>query len=705
MKLNLSKNRGFSFYILVSFILVSGLLALLGITKTFAAEMKGSAALQAIKLVNLSDGTGQLQLTFSAPFNEPKVFALSNPARLVLDFPNVRDNFKQKQQLIQDVLASPLVKGVTTVEGQGRTRVMLYLKQAVSYKLETRNNYLAVNLARNTAAEQASIVGSLTGQINKVDFRKGVSGSGQIVFDMTEANADVSFDKQTQRLIIKLKNITAPAALQKRYDVTDFGTPVKAFNVVRQGANTQVVVDVAGQYEQLSYMLNKQLIIDIKPAAETATAYDTTAFSKPVYSGKHISLNFQDIKVRALLQIIAEFTGLNIVTSDQVKGSVTLKLKDVPWDQALDIVLKSQGLAKRQYGNVLMVAPIEEIASREKQELQAQQQVADLEQLQSTLVQINYGKAADIATLLKDKSNSLLSSRGAVSADTRTNTVWIQDTPGKLNQIRELVQRLDIPAKQVIIEARIVEMDKSYQKDLGIKFGVNQPGHLGGNLNAASRMANGADIKSMAASDRLNMNLPAGPATDTGTPPATLGLAMMRLGKTGAFLDLELSALETEGGGRILSSPRLVTANQQAATIEQGQEIPYQQSTSSGATSTSFKKAVLSLTVTPQITPDNRVVLDLKVNQDRRDALTFNNVPVIDTQRIATKVLVNNGETLVLGGVYQQEENNTVSRIPFLGKLPVLGAFFRNTDVKDSRKELLIFITPKIIEQGTTVIS
>lgn len=647
-----------------------------------------------VKLNNLVDGTGQLQLTFSQTINGPKVFSMAAPARLILDFPNVRDSFKQKQALIKQVLESQLVKGITVTQGQGRMRVMLYLKQAVSYKLDQQGQYLAVNLTRIPVLQNG--VANLVSQINKVDFRKGVNGSGQIIFDLTDANADVNFNKTEQRLIVNLKNITVPTSLQKRYDVTDFGTPVRAFTVAMQGSNARIVVDVLGSYDQLSYVVNKQLVIDIKSATVVNNTSEVQS-GKPVYTGKRISLNFQDIKVRALLQIIAEFTGLNIVSSDQVRGNVTLRLKDVPWDQALDIVLKSQGLSKRQFGNVLMVAPAEEMAAREKQELQAQQQVADLEALQSILVQINYGKAADIATLLKDKSNSLLSSRGAVSVDARTNTVWIQDTPSKLAQIRDLVQRLDVPARQVLIEARVVTMDKSYQEDLGIRFGVNQPGHLGGNLAAASKFANGTPINAIEAGDRLNMNLP----VVSNPSPATLGLAMMRLGKTGAFLDLELSALETEGGGQVLSSPRLITANQQAATIQSGEEIPYQETTSSGATSTAFKKAVLSLTVTPQITPDNRIVLDLKVNQDKRGTQTFNNVPVIETSQIATKVLVNNGETLVLGGVYEQTDNKTIRRIPFLGKLPVVGILFRNTQVVNQRKELIIFITPKIIEQGT----
>lgn len=690
MKLKSLKRRFVRFYLLALLILLSGLFAQYGINKTFAAE---SPALELVNLVNLPDGTSQLQLSFSQAVSTPKVFSLNAPERLIIDFFKVRDGFKQKQQLVKQVIDSQLVKGINVTDNRDRTRVMLYLKQLADYKIIPQGKYVVVNLSRKLEP-QTQAANFAAQQLSQVDFRKGDNGSGQIVFKMSDPNANVNFTKRDQRLFIELKNINTPAAVQKRYDVTDFGTPVKSFTVSMLGKNTRIAVDVKGHYDQISYVVNHQLIVDIKPAA-TAGTYEVAA-NKASYNGKRISLNFQDIKVRAVLQIIAEFTGLNIVSSDQVKGNVTLRLKDVPWDQALDIILKSQGLAKRQFGNVLLVAPAEELALREKQELQAQQQVADLEPLQPALIQINYGKASEIATLLKDKNNSLLSARGSVSVDARTNTLWVQDTQAKLAQIRDLVQRLDIPVKQVLIEARIVVMSKKYQEDLGIKFGVNQ-GHLGSNLDTATKLVNGTPLGSINAADRLNMNL----AVPAASSPGTVGLAMMRLGNTGAFLDLELSALESDGGAHVLSSPRLLTSNQQAATIQSGEEIPYQESTSSGATSVAFKKAVLSLTVTPQITPDNRIMLDLQVNQDKRGLQTTSaNVPAIDTRQITTKVLINNGETLVLGGIYEQNDSKTVKRIPFLSALPVLGVLFKNSQTVKDRSELLIFVTPKIIEQG-----
>jgi type IV pilus assembly protein PilQ len=431
---------------------------------------------------------------------------------------------------------------------------------------------------------------------------------------------------------------------------------------------------------------------------------DTTQPSEPPNSmpieenREHLSLNFQDIKVRAALQIIAEFTGLNLVTTETVNGNLTLSLKNVPWEEALDVILKARGLGKRLYGNILFVAPVEEIATREKQELQAKQQVMDLEPLTSELIQINYGKATEIAGLLKEKGNTVLSTRGNVTVDTRTNNLWIQDTPDKIEEVRQLVQQLDIPVKQVLIEARIVNINKNYERNLGIKFGVSNPNQgISGTLEGGNKMASGLNPSAVPINERLNFNSIT--KLEGGGTPASIGLALMRLGN-GFLLDLELSALESEGGGQVISSPRLLTANQQAASIQSGQDIPYQEKTSSGATSVSFKKAVLSLKVTPQITPDKRIILKLAVNQDKRGLKSqeVQGVPVIETRQIETQVLVNNGQTIVLGGIYEQSENNGVTRVPFFSDLPLIGNLFKNTQTISQKTELLIFVTPKIIE-------
>jgi type IV pilus assembly protein PilQ len=415
---------------------------------------------------------------------------------------------------------------------------------------------------------------------------------------------------------------------------------------------------------------------------------------------QQLSLNFQDIKVRAVLQLLAQFKGLNIVVSDAVQGSMTLHLENVPWDQALAIVLQSQGLGKKQIGNILLIAPLADIAVHEKQALQAEQQLQDLEPLQSVLIQMNYGKATDTAALLQQNKSgtSLLSSRGSVSVDARTNTLWVQDTPEKLAVIRSLIKQLDVPVKQVLIAARIVNVDSGFEQELGVRFGVTKTPHVSGTLPGANALASGTAVGDVPFAQRLNVDLP---VTQQGT--GSIGLALAKLAP-GTLLDLELSALESEGGGQIISNPRLITADQQAAIIESGQEIPYQEQTSSGATNVAFKKAVLSLSVTPQVTPDHKIILTLKVNQDRAN---FNNlvlgVPPIDTRQIESQVLIDNGQTVVLGGIYETDNSKQVQRIPFFSSLPIVGALFRHSHIVNKRRELLIFVTPHIIDQPADV--
>lgn len=455
-----------------------------------------------------------------------------------------------------------------------------------------------------------------------------------------------------------------------------------------------------------------------KPVTTAAANNDTSLGTavkiiNPSFSSNQnnlLSLNFQNIKVRAVLQLIAEFTGLNIVASDSVQGSITLHLNNVPWQQALDIILQSQGLAKRQVGNVILIAPLPEVATHEKENMEAQQQVIDLSPLHSELIAIKYGKAEQMGALLKGQSSTILSSRGNVTVDARTNTLWVQDTTQRLTEIRNLISRLDVPVRQVLIEARIVNIDNSAERDLGIRFGVTQGNHITGTLNGANQLATGSSASNISVADRLNMDLPSIPSTGLSSDPTahppygTLGIALAKL-SGGILLDLELSALETEGLGEVIANPRVITADQQAAIIQQGQEIPYQQVSSSGATNVEFKDAVLKLEVTPQITPDGRIILALKVHQDKVATLTVQGVPAIDTRSLETQVLVDNGETIVLGGVYQLSKTDTVQRIPFLGALPVIGPLFRNNQVISDRQELLIFVTPKIIQQALAAAS
>lgn len=422
---------------------------------------------------------------------------------------------------------------------------------------------------------------------------------------------------------------------------------------------------------------------------------------KNVFTGKHISLNFQNISIRAVLQLIAEFTHINIVVSDKVQGNITLQLHDIPWDQALDIILTTQGLDKRQTGNVILIDTKASLDIMEEQQLKSQQVIQKLEPIHSELLQVNYAKAVDIAMLIKDRQNSLLSEQGKISVDIRTNTIWVQDSNTKVEEVKKLVKQLDVPVKQVLIEARIVEVTKDFARDLGIRWGISKPKQLSGTLVGANQMQQGTSPANVNPyTQRLNLDLVAAPIA--GMTPASVGIALAKLGDN-ILLDLELSALESEGRAELISSPRLITTNQQPATIDSGQEIPYQESTSSGATAVAFKKAVLSLRVTPQITPDSKILMDLKINQDTTSTQLFNGVPAILTKEIQTNVLVSNGQTIVLGGIYQQDKSRTINRIPFLGQLPVVGNLFKNTQISLTNDELLIFITPKIITNSLSI--
>ena len=540
------------------------------------------------------------------------------------------------------------------------------------------------------------------------------------------------------RLILDFQGINQQLAKNQQQINQSF---VKDYDVAQVQDKIRLVFDLTQPSNYVTELNGKQILVkllsNLLPASSVGAAPVTNTNNSPVANAVNnaqlsltsadnaaspaasqqkaiaenkelISLNFQDIKVRSVLQLLAQFTGINIVTSDTVNGSITLHLEDVPWQEALNIILQTQGLGKKKMGNVIYIAPIKEIAYQERQELEAAQQLQDLGPLSSDLIQINYGKASDIAALLKAQGGSLLSTRGNVSVDLRTNTIWVQDVPSRLIDIRKLIHQLDIPVKQVLIEARIVNINSDFAQEMGVRFGVTKPDHISGTLlGADSTNAGLIPVGSVpnqygaTLANRLNVDLPAAGAGTLGGA-ASVGLALARLG-SGTLLDLELSAMESEGEGQIISSPRVITADQQAATIQSGEEIPYQESTSSGATSIEFKNAVLSLSVTPQITPDGKVNLTLKVNQDKANFTKIvgtTGVPAIDTRSIETHVLVDNGQTIVLGGIYETQDGKTIKRVPFLGSLPVVGALFRNTVTSNSRKELLIFITPKVIKQS-----
>jgi type IV pilus assembly protein PilQ len=505
--------------------------------------------------------------------------------------------------------------------------------------------------------------------------------------------------------------VSLPDKLRRRLDVIDFATPVHFIDAEGNQNATKLTLTTQGKYEHLAYQSEKTLIVEVAALPDEPQAgQGRDQFG---YTGEKLSLNFQNIEVRAVLQLLADFTGMNLVTSDTVKGNLTLRLKNVPWDQALDIILKSKGLAMRQSGNVMMVAPAAEIAAREKQELDAQRQQVELEPLYTEILEVKFAKADQLASLLSSSGQGgptsgsnqrgFLSARGSITIDQRTNSLLIRDTAEQLAQIREVVEHLDKPVRQVLIESRIVIANNDFNKELGVRFGATTENDSKLGKAATSGTLNGTDFQldNLSAddgtdrpglNDRLNVDLP------VANPSGSIGLALAKL-PLGMILELELSAMQAEGNGEIISSPRVITSNQQQATIEQGTEIPYQEASSSGATSVSFKEAVLKLDVVPQITPDDRIVMDLEVSQDQVGSV-FNGVPSIDTRSVKTQVLVDNGETVVLGGIYEQTTTDSVERVPFFGDLPYVGFLFKNTASTDQKRELLVFVTPKIVKEG-----
>ncbi|MFC3908431.1 type IV pilus secretin PilQ [Legionella dresdenensis] len=655
-----------------------------------------------LKTIPLPDDRIRIDFIFSAPITDlPASFMTEKPSRLILDFINANNELEPSLRARKIQLGS--VVDYAIVGTDNRIRAMFNLAHTVSYSGAVAGNIYALTFSGSSGeiykpkkeifVTKRPVNARYT--ITGVDFRGTGKQSGRVVIDVNSTSMQIDVSKTGQLIKVTFNNTCVLPRLLKRYDVADFQSPVKLLSLKQIGKDTRLTITSKGDYGYYAYQVNKQFYIDIYPL--TAEEAQKAKLKKQVFTGKRLSLNFQKIPIRSVLQLLADFTGINMVVSDQVQGDITLRLNDTPWDQALDIILKTNGLDKRQTGNVMLIAPAATLLKREKDELKAQQEVTSLAPLRSELLQINYAKAIDIATLLKDKNTSLLSKRGALSVDTRTNTIWIQDTGKQIEDIRELVQKLDIPVKQVLIEARIVNVTKQTVQDLGIRFGVTRPTHLSGTLEGANTLVAPTPPAQVPLTERLNLDLGAPVAN-----PATIGVALAKLGDN-ILLDMELSALESEDKAEIIASPRLMTTNQQSALIESGEEIPYQQSTSSGATAVAFKKAVLSLKVTPQITPDNRLLLDLQINQDAPSTRIVNGVPAIDTKEIQTNVLVDNGQTVVLGGIYKRDSRNNVKRVPFLGVLPVVGVLFRNTHKDIKNEELLIFITPRIITNNLAI--
>ena len=671
------------------------------------ASAHAAASLDDISYSTLPGNQVRLKLSLSGDVQEPVSFTTDNPARIALTFANTSSNVKKKSTSISVGVA----RSVSAIEASGRTRVVVNLVKLVPYSLTRKGDdiYITLNTGGNsrsttTASETPAAVAIESGQhnINNVDFRRGEKGEARIVITMSDPKTIVDLKEEGGKIVANFLNTTLPKNLEQTLDVLDFATPVKQIDSFQRGDNVKIVIEPSVlEFEHLAYQTDNVMTIDVRQISKDKQA--ELRKKKFGYVGEKLSLNFQNIDVRAVLQLIADFTGLNLVTSDTVQGNITLRLKNVPWDQAMDIILKTKGLSKRQTGNVILVAPTEEIAAREKLELESQKQIEELAPLRSEYIQVNYAKAADLAELLKSEDNSLLSIRGNVTIDERTNTLLVQDTADKLIQIRGLVTTLDIPVRQVLIESRVVVANDDFSKDLGVRFGINKnSSNVAQNGTVFSGTLSGAsdqilDRDELLQSDRLNVNLPASPTDAT---PASIALAIAKL-PFGNLLELELSALQQEGRGEVISNPRVITANQKEAYIEQGTEIPFLTASASGSTTITFKKAVLSLRVTPQITPDDRVIMDLTVTQDTIGQfinLLGSSVPSIDTQEVTTQVLVDNGETVVLGGVYRRETRDESQRVPFFGDLPYVGFLFKTTAAINEKQELLIFVTPKIIK-------
>lgn len=736
----------------------------------FAEDTGTQNILESVQFSSLSDSQVQLVLTMERPAVNPLSFTIDNPARIALDFPATSNGGVDRSQKIgvgmvtsMNVIEArgrtrvvfnltKMVPYQSRVEGN---RVVVTLWESGSGPISgtaqpvpssaatvaaveaTEQPNTSVTEVHDTApvteapvettvtevryttpvAEAPTVTTTPLAPLSKpqpvapgivnIDFRRNETGGGRIMITLTDPSVPVDVRQEGGQIIVDFIDSVLPTEFERRLDVVDFATPIKTIETRQLGDDIRMIISPLGAYDHLAYQSDSLFTIEVNPV--TKAEQERRDKDKQTYSGDRLSLNFQDIEVRSVLQLIADFTGINVVVSDTVTGNLTLRLKNVPWDQALDIVLTTKGLAMRQNGNVMLVAPSEELAAREKLELESQKQMEELLPLYSEFIPVNYAKAADLAELISNPDNSLLTlERGSVAIDERTNTLLVQDIATKLTEIRQLVTRLDVPVRQVLIESRVVIANNDFTRDLGVRFGatgVRKNGDKGvvvgsGTLDGNDGVINEAignirntgqpfPVDVPALGDRLLVDLAAA------NPAGTFALSIL---DSDYLLDLELTAMQAENRGEIISSPRVITSNQKEAVIKQGVEIPYLQASSSGATNVQFRDAVLSLRVTPQITPDDHIILDLAVNKDSVGEV-FAGVPSINTREVSTQVLVNNGETVVLGGVYEQTRSDESEKVPFLGDLPVAGALFRNTRKVDDKSELLIFVTPKIIKE------
>ncbi len=706
----------------------SGLWSCVLLVLLLAGAMPVLAADNVLKDVSFSTLPGnsvRITLTAESDVTEPKTFTTDNPARIAMDFHGMSNGLAKKNQTIGIGMA----RSVAAIEAGGRTRVVVSLVGSVGHQIEVAGNKVIVTIdggessVAQAAAPSKPVTTMSSGasapvavaarrSVESVDFRRGPDGEGQIQIQLNDASAVVDMREEGGRVVLDILDTALPERLMRKFDVGDFATPVRMFEVSAQGGGVHVNIKPEGNYEHLAYQADELFTVEFRPL--TKDEKEAIQRAKKTFEGERLSLNFQDIEVRSVLQLLADFTGFNLVTSDTVTGRITLRLKNVPWDQALDIIMKTRGLSMRKNGNVVLIAPTEEIAAREKLELESQKQIEELAPLYSEYIQLSYAKASDIAGLLKGEGNQLMSpDRGNVTVDVRTNTLLVRDTGAKLEDVRRLIAKLDVPVRQVLIESRVVIANDDFLKEMGVRLGFNrsnsfsengpdilfagaQPGHLDGtaDLDTGTFMDTGASV-STGGRENLLVNLPAANASSRG------GGFNLLIGKIGSYLlQLELQALQQEGRGEIVSSPRVITSDKSPASIKQGVEIPYQEASSSGATSVSFKEAVLKLDVTPQITPDDRIIMDLNIAKDNPDfSRSVGGVPPVDTRSIETTVLVDNGETVVLGGVFEKTDTTSTERIPFFGDLPYVGFLFKTELNKDENKELLIFVTPKILKE------
>jgi len=671
----------------------------------------GLASAVTLKDVSFSSLPGErLEVTmqFDGPPPEPTGYTIERPARIAVDLKETRSGLNQRSI----PLGTGNTQSVTVVETKDRTRLIFNLVELVPHETVRSDNALVMTIGAEMAVEggvtpaaqteemasasQPSRVMRPSGNaIAGVDFRRNKGGEGRVIVDLGSPTAEVNLAEQAGRIRLTMPDLEVPEELRRSLDVTDFATPVTRIDTYMEDGSAIVEIRPEGDYDYIAYQSGQEFTVSIEKLTEEEA--ESRREDKFPYTGERLSLNFQDIEVRSVLQLIADFTGLNLVASDTVSGSITLRLQNVPWDQALDLILKTKGLDKRQIGNVLLVAPADEIAAREKLELETTKQIAELAPVRLDIVQVNYAKAADIVELIR-ADEELISSRGFVSSDARTNTISVRETAQKLEEIRRLVSTWDVPVRQVSIEARIVRAQTNVAENLGVRWGGaaydvsgNDVISIGGSLGTLQ------EARSAASGTSSTITFPGALGVDLGVSGEGTSSFAIGWGSDDFLVDLELSALETDGKAEVVSQPRVVTADRQSASIKSGEEIPYQEATSSGATNIEFKEAVLSLEVTPQITPDDKIIMDLVVNQDSRGEVTAG-IPAINTNSVTTQVLVANGETVVLGGIFQSEVATQTTKTPFLGDIPYLGRLFKRTEHVDERSELLIFITPKIIK-------